>query len=204
MRGKIIGKCMKIIKESNLNYSEEKLEEIQYGLEGLYILITKSIIIFGIAFLLGVAKPLFIFLLIYNIIRMPSFGLHASKSWICLVSSFVIFMVSMYLSLTVNFSLYIRIAIGIYCIIRVYQNAPADTHKRPIINQKRRDTYKFISTIISIVFVFLTIFIQDMFLRNAFIGALCVQTAMISPLVYKLFNVPYDNYKAYIINNGLN
>ena len=43
-----------------------------------------------------------------------------------------------------------------------------------------------------------------MFLRNAFIGALCVQTAMISPLVYKLFNVPYDNYKAYIINNGLN
>ena len=113
-------------------------------------------------------------------------------------------MVSMYLSLTVNFSLYIRIAIGIYCIIRVYQNAPADTHKRPIINQKRRDTYKFISTIISIVFVFLTIFIQDMFLRNAFIGALCVQTAMISPLVYKLFNVPYDNYKAYIINNGLN
>ena len=193
MRGKIIGKCMKIIKESNLNYSEEKLEEIQYGLEAIYILITKTIIIFGIAFLLGVAKPLFIFLLIYNIIRMPSFGLHASKSWICLVSSFVIFMVSMYLSLTVNFSLYIRIA-----------NAPADTHKRPIINQKRRDTYKFISTIISIVFVFLTIFIQDMFLRNAFIGALCVQTAMISPLVYKLFNVPYDNYKAYIINNGLN
>ena len=135
---------------------------------------------------------------------MPSFGLHASKSWICLVSSFVIFMVSMYLSLTVNFSLYIRIAIGIYCIIRVYQNAPADTHKRPIINQKRRDTYKFISTIISIVFVFLTIFIQDMFLRNAFIGALCVQTAMISPLVYKLSNVPYNHYKAYIINNGLN
>lgn len=204
MRNRIIGKCMNIIKESNLSYSEEKLEEIQYGLEAIYILITKTIIIFGIAYLLGVAKPLFIFLLIYNIIRMPSFGLHASKSWICLVSSFMIFMTGMYLSLTVDFPMYVRIGLGIFCIIRVYQNAPADTHKRPIINQTRRDVYKCISTIIAIIFVFLGICIKDMYLRNAFIGALCVQTAMISPFIYKLFNVPYDNYKVYITNNGLN
>lgn len=75
MKEKVLKNCMNLIKNSNLNYSEEKLEEIEYGLEGIYILITKLIIIFTLAYFLGVFKELFIFLLIYNFIRMPSFGL---------------------------------------------------------------------------------------------------------------------------------
>lgn len=204
MKEKVLKNCMNLIKNSNLNYSEEKLEEIEYGLEGIYILITKFIIIFTIAYFLGVFKELFIFLLIYNIIRMPSFGLHATKSSYCLISSLIVFFLGMYISLIFVIPSYIKLIIGIYCIIRIYMNAPADTYKRPIVNKKRRECYKFISTLIAIAFVFASLFIKNTFISNSLVITLLIQTLMISPYVYKLFKLPYNNYKQYIIDNGLN
>lgn len=204
MKRKILDNCMQVIKSSNLNYTEEKLEEIEYGLEGIYILITKSIIIFTLAYFLGIFKELLIFLIIYNFIRMPSFGLHATKSSYCLISSLIMFFLGMYISLIFNIPIFIKLIIGIYCIIRIYMNAPADTYKRPIVNKKRREIYKFISTIIAILFVFGSIFINNIFISNSLVITLFIQNLMISPYVYKLFKLPYNNYKQYIIDNGLN
>lgn len=204
MKEKVLKNCMNLIKNSNLNYSEEKLEEIEYGLEGIYILITKLIIIFTIAYFLGVFKELLIFLLIYNFIRMPSFGLHATKSSYCLISSLIVFFLGMYVSIIFVIPVYIKLIIGIYCIIRIYMNAPADTYKRPIVNKKRRECYKFISTLIAIVFVFASLFTKNTFISNSLVITLLIQTLMISPYVYRLFKLPYNNYKQYIIDNGLN
>lgn len=204
MKEKVLKNCMNLIKNSNLNYSEEKLEEIEYGLEGIYILITKLIIIFTIAYFLGVFKELLIFLLIYNFIRMPSFGLHATKSSYCLISSIIVFFLGMYVSIIFVIPVYIKLIIGIYCIIRIYMNAPADTYKRPIVNKKRRECYKFISTLIAIVFVFASLFTKNTFISNSLVITLLIQTLMISPYVYRLFKLPYNNYKQYIIDNGLN
>lgn len=204
MKKKVMKKCMDCIKNSSLSYSEEKLEEIEYGLEAIYILITKSIIIFSIAYLLGILKPLVIFTILYAIIRMPSFGLHATKSSICLFSSLLVFILGVYLAVYTVIPLTLRVILGIYCIIRIYMNAPADTHNKPIINKKRRDIYKTVSTLIAIVYVFTSILIQDIFMGNALILSLFIQVCMISPHVYKLFNLPYNNYKSYILDNGLN
>lgn len=201
MRSWIIRKCMDMIRDTK-SFNQTKLEEIEYGLTGIYILITKSIIIFGIAMILGVFKELLIFLIFYNMIRMPSFGLHATKSWICLVSSMVLFLSGLYISLYIYIPIFIKIILGIYCIIRIYQNAPADTHKRPIINKKRREIYKTISTIIAIVFVYSSLLVSSSFISNCLICSLCIQTGMISPYIYKLFNLPYNNYKTYQLNNA--
>ena len=54
MRKKFIECSLKAVKNKYPNYSEERLDELRYGLEGLYLLITKSIIIFGIAYYLGI------------------------------------------------------------------------------------------------------------------------------------------------------
>ncbi|MDD3341886.1 MAG: accessory gene regulator B family protein [Bacilli bacterium] len=204
MKNYFMNYCMKTINSSTLNYSEEKLEEIEYGLEAVYILITKSIIIFTMAYFLHIVIPLLIFLIIYNVIRMPSFGLHATKSIYCLLSSIVIFIGGTFLSVYVSVPLLLKVIIGIYCILRMFKNAPADTYKRPIVNQKRRDTYKILSTLLAILFVFFSVFIQEQFLSNAFLIALIIQVCIISPYIYKLFHLPYDNYKDYILNNGLN
>ena len=197
MKDVFINNSMNIIKKYYPNYSEEKLSELKYGLLGLYLLISKSIIIFGIALYLGIFKELLIFTIIYNVLRAPSFGIHASKSWICLISSTVIFILSSYLSVSISIPINIKIIFGIIGIILIYKNSPADTSKRPIIDPKRRHTYKLISTIIAVIFVIFSLIINNRFLSNSFIFALLIQCIFTSPTMYKICGEPYDNYKRY-------
>lgn len=197
MKNKILNSCMNLIQQ-NSSYDEIKLAEIKYGLEGVYLLITKLIIIGCLAYYLHLFKELVIFLLIYNIIRMPSFGLHATKSWICLVSSTITFICIPWLCKFMIIPTIAKVAVGIILIVLFYKNAPADTYKRPIVNPQRRLTYKFLSVIVTIILIFCSIFINNLFISNCCLMALVVQSCMISPLVYKLFGLPYDNYKTYL------
>lgn len=197
MKEVFINNSMNLIHKYYPNYSEEKLAELKYGLLGLYLMITKSIIIFGIALYLGIFKELLIFTVIYNILRAPSFGMHASKSWICLVSSASIFILSTYLSAKISIPINIKIIFGIIGILLMYKNSPADTAKKPIVSPKRRRIYKTVSTLIAIIFVIASIVIDNNFLSNSFILSLMLQNIMVAPTTYKIFGATYDNYKSY-------
>lgn len=197
MKEVFINNSMNLIHKYYPDYSEERLAELKYGLLGLYLMITKSIIIFGISFYLGIFKELLIFTVIYNILRAPSFGIHASKSWICLVSSATIFILSTYLSVNIVIPINIKIIFGIIGIILIYKNSPADTAKKPIVSPKRRRIYKLISTIIAIIFAIASIVVDNNFLSNSFILSLILQNIMVAPTTYKIFGEPYDNYKSY-------
>ena len=197
MKAIFINNSMSLIKKYYPDYSDVRLEELKYGLLGLYLLISKSIIIFGIALFLGIFKELLIFTIIYNILRAPSFGMHASKSWICLVASTTIFIFSTYLSANTSIPINIKIIFGIIGIMLIFKNSPADTKKRPIVSPKRRKIYKYISTVIAIFFTIASIIISDKFLSNSFILALLIQCVFTSPTMYKICGEPYDNYKSY-------
>lgn len=203
MREFVLDRCMNnIIK--NEKYDEIKLAEIKYGLETLYLMFSKLIIISIIAMVLGIFKELVIFLLIYNIIRMPSFGLHATKSWICLLSSTVVFIgVPLLIRYTIIENT-IKIIVGVIMILHMFAFSPADTKKRPIVNKKRRKIYKILSTIICFLYIVLSIIIEESFIANCFLFATILQNIMISPLTYSIFKLPYNNYKVYIKTHGLN
>ena len=200
MRKKFIECSLKAIKNKYPNYSEERLDEFRYGLEGLYLLITKSIIIFGIAYFLGILGELIVFTVIYNIIRATSFGIHATKSWICLVSSLTIFIGLTYLSTIVSIPIGTRVIVGIIGIFYINKYSPADTKKRPIVSPKRRMVYKTISTIIACVFVVISVITTNDFIANCLLFSLVTQCVMISPLTYKLSGQPFDNYKTYVLD----
>lgn len=197
MKKFIIGKCMKYIKE-NTDYDDVKLKEIEYGIVSIYLTISKIIIISILAFVLGIFKEMIICTIFFNIIRMPAFGLHATKSWICLLSSAITFLLVPILSIYLNINVIIKAIICSACIILMYKNAPADTKKKPIVNKKRRFVYKTLSTILAIIFSFIAILINDQFISNALIFALIIENILISPLVYKLFKLPYNNYITYL------
>ena len=197
MKEIFINNSMNLIHKYYPNYSDVKLAELKYGLLGLYLMITKSIIIFGIAIYLGIFKDLLIFTIIYNILRASSFGIHASESWICLIFSAVIFILLTYMSLNVSIPINIKIILGIIGIMFMYKNSPADTARKPIISPKRRTIYKTISTLLAIIFVICSIVIDNEFLSNAFILSLMLQNIMVAPTTYKIFGEPYDNYKSY-------
>lgn len=175
-------------------YSETQIKEIKYGLEAIYLTITKVIIISIIAILLGIFKESLVFILFYNIIRLPSFGLHAKKSWICLVSSSILFLGIPYLSMILTIPIIIKSIIGIICIVFMFKNSPADTKKRPIVSKKRRNKLKFISVIITIIYSFISIVINNNFISNCILFSLIMQNLMISPTVYRIFKLPYNNY----------
>lgn len=203
MKKKILDKCINIIKE-NKNYDDIKISEIRYGLEALYLLITKLIIIFIIAAILKIFKEVLLFILICNIIRKPSFGLHATKSWICLISSLLAFIGIPILMTYINLNIQSKLLIGLLSIFHIYMYSPADTQKKPIVNKKRRKIYKILSTIICTIYIILTLLIKDKYLSNCFLFSTLLQNILISPITYKLFKLPYNNYKTYMKKHGLN
>lgn len=197
MREYFITNSLNLVKKKNPDYDEEKLEIIEYGLTGLYILISKTIIIFTIAYFLGIFKELLIFMLIYNLIRTVSFGIHATSSTKCLIASSVSFLGAVYLCKYTNIPINIKIVIGMLEIVYVYLHSPADTEKRPIVNPKRRLVFKILSTMVAIFMVTCSLLVKNSFVANSFVIALLIQCVMISPITYKLTNQKYDNYKYY-------
>lgn len=197
MKKFIIKKCMNYIKK-NTDYDNTKLKEIEYGIVSIYLTFSKFIVISFLCFLLGIFKEMLIFTLFFNILRLPAFGLHATKSWMCWLSSTIIFIIIPTLCIYLNLDIYLKIIICLLCIILMFKNAPADTKKKPIVNKKRRKIYKIISTLFAIIFSICAIIIKNNFLSNCLIFALILENCLISPTVYKLFKLPYNNYITYL------
>ena len=196
MREKIVNKILNYIKE-NKKITQLQEDKIKYGLESIYILVTKLIVIFSLALILGIFKEMIIFLLLFNVIRTFAFGLHATKSYICLLLSIILFLGLPYLCNMLNIPNLIKIIIGIICIVLLFKNSPADTSKRPIINKQRRTKLKIISTIIAVTYTVISIYTNN-FISNCLIFSLLLEVTFTSPLTYKLFKLPYNNYLKYL------
>ena len=194
MKEKFIDNCMSMIK-SNKELSERDQKKMRYGLEGLYLTITKMIVIFILAIILGIFKEVLILLLLFNIIRYTAFGVHAKRSIDCLISSTVFFIGFPILCIYLEIPFILKLLIGLLCTIIIAIYAPSDTIKRPLKDKKKRMIYKIISVLISIIYIILSVVIKDNTLSNAFIFSLIIEMIIILPITYKIFGVPYNNHK---------
>ena len=195
MKKKFLDSSIDLIKKNN-NYSEEQLEIIRYGLEGLYLTITKAIVIFGIALVLGIFKEVLLLLVTYNIVRSQAFGIHASKSSYCLISSTITFIGGALFCKYIVLPLWIMIVCSIICNICLFLYAPADTYRRPIVNARKRKRFKIISSFLGIIYTILIIVFNSNISNYLLIGMFC-SVIMILPITYKIFKLPYNNYKTY-------
>lgn len=200
MKDLIINSAMQNI-ENNCNYTKEKLAEIKYGLASLYSTITKTIVIFSISYMLGTLKSLLTLMVLYSILRLTGFGVHAKKSWHCWVSSLLIFLLLPYLCENLVIDYRAKVALGIMSVALLGFYAPADTEKRPLINPKRRLTYKIISVLLGLWYIVMIFLIKDNTLNNCILFALIQETLVVLPITYKLFGVKYKNYLKYKPNN---
>ena len=196
MKKKFMKFAMNLI-SSNNNYNEEKLDEIAYGLEAIYLMITKIIVLFSLAFILGIVKEFVLLLIFYNIIRTNAFGIHASKSIYCLLSSSLLFIGGAYLCMNIVIPLELMVMIAIVCIVCLFRYAPADTYKRPIVNKKKRKRFKIFSLLSGIVYLVLIVVLNNYSIVNYIFIGLVEAVIMILPFTYKIFGLTYDNYKKY-------
>lgn len=198
MRNVLIGNCMKLIRKEKPHLTDVQLEQIEYGLAGVYLSITKLIIIITAAFFLKIQKECACFLIIFAILRNNAYGIHATKSWICLVTSSVAFLGIPVLAMNLAIPTSITYILGILATIFVFKNSPADTKKRPIIDRQKRLRHKLLATLTAIIYVIISIFIKSNFLSNCFLMSILLIDIMISPITYRIFKLPYNNYLSYL------
>ena len=197
MKKLIINKCMELVTTYNKDLSQRDIDKIKYGLEGLYLTITKLIFIIIVSIILGIWKETLLLIIIFNGIRLTAFGVHAKRSIDCLISSTLFFILFPIICIKLTIPLIVKIILFIPLTVLIGIFAPADTEKRPLINKKKRKIYKTLSIIISIIYMTIAIVIKDNTLSNCFIFAIVIQIIIMLPITYKLFGVSYNNYKTY-------
>ena len=197
MKEKFLNGSIKKIKKKYPDYDEEKLEIIAYGLEALYITITKTVVIFGVALILGILKETLLIMISYNIIRTTAFGMHAKKSWHCYVISGTLFIGMALLCKYVDINFYVKLIIYTLSVVTIFLYAPADTYKRPLLNAKKRKIYKIITMLSSLIYLLLIVIFKDNVISNYLVLGLLDASLMIHPLTYRVFQLPYNNYKKY-------
>ena len=197
MKKLIINKCMELVTTYNKDLSQRDIDKIKYGLEGLYLTITKLIFIIIVSIILGIWKETLLLIIIFNGIRLTAFGVHAKRSIDCLISSTLFFILFPIICIKLTIPLIVKIILFIPLTVLIGIFAPADTEKRPLINKKKRKIYKILSIIISTIYMTIAIVIKDNTLSNCFIFAIVIQIIIMLPITYKIFGVSYNNYKNY-------
>jgi len=194
----ILDKSIAIIKDNYKEYDDDKIDEIKYGLEATYLSLTKTVVILFIAFLLGIFKESILVLLFFNGLRLTGFGIHAKESWMCWVSSSIVFLGIPLLCIYVNTSLIIQYIIMFVSILCFLLYAPADTVKRPLIRKNKRIKFKILTLIIAFIYVLTFFYIENTFLKNVIVYSMFLEAVLIHPLTYRVFKLPYKNYERYV------
>ena len=197
MKKRLFDKIIKIIKCNSKDVNDEQLEIILYGLEALYLTLTKLVVIILLSYLLGILKETLYILLFYNFIRLFAFGMHAKKSYQCLIFSLIFFVVIPYLVSIINIHPLIKIIFGIISLILIIIYAPADTEKRPLISRKRRIKFKILSIISGTALLCLIIIYKDLSISSYMFIGFFIASIVILPITYRIFGLPYNNYKTY-------
>ena len=187
---------LNLVKENYPNYDDNKLDEIRYGLEATYLSLTKTFVILMACFILGIIKEALLLLILFNFLRLTAFGIHATKSWMCWISSSLVFLVCPYLCIHLSIPLYILVTIASICWIIFLLYAPADTENVPILRKSERKQKQILSYITFTLGLIIAIFIKNPIISNILLFGNLIQSMMITRLAYRLTGSQYG-YELY-------
>lgn len=129
---------------SELNYSEERLEVIEYGLIALVQMVAVTFFVAVIGVIFGVAVEALIICFSVSLLRKYSGGAHVSSQEICTIigvfTCILFSLISTYLlSSIVNTQLLLILIILIYLLSAffIYKLAPVDNPNKPIKSEKK-------------------------------------------------------------------
>lgn len=203
MKKYFLDKSINLIKKY-YTYDDIKLKEIRYGLETIYLTLTKTIVIFTLAFFLKIFKELILIFIFYGLLRTTGHGLHAKKSSHCWIASILSFTIMPYLTKVITFNIYFKFIICILSVVLIAMYSPADTEKKPIVKKKKRIILKVLTTITAIVYSVLTFILKNNLIINVLIFSMITELTLILPISYKMFGLKYNNYKVYLQKKMLN
>lgn len=180
--------------QTSFNNIEDE-EKLLYGLEGLYLSITKLVFILALSLLLNFFKQFLTVLVFFNALRFFGFGFHASTSKTCLCFSTILILGLPYIIWNVSPSIYLKFFLCLFSSFIFIIYAPADTQKRPLTNQRKRSIRKLCASSFAILYSYFILTISNIQMSNLIFSSLLIETILILPITYKVFREPYRNYK---------
>ena len=88
---KLSNKCVNFINK-NTSTSEEDLEKIDYGIQIIVLNLSKLILLFITAYLLGVLKYTVIVYIVFATLRTYASGVHANSTLQCIIVNYILFL----------------------------------------------------------------------------------------------------------------
>lgn len=184
MKDKVVDYFFEKIKKNRPDLDIIKLEELRYGLLGLYTLITKTSVIIFLSIILCFFKDFIIFLLFYSILRGVGYGTHAKSNIMCWIYSTVLLLGIPYIFTLLKLSTVVKSIIWSICFLNFVIFCPADTDKRPMINKVRKLKFKLAILIISIIYLVLIFKVE--YIANMLLAAMILESFLANPLGYIL------------------
>lgn len=185
---------------------DERAEIINYGLQLLIGEIPKTLIIIGIAWILGVLDLTILALILMLPYRTASGGVHLKTHIGCIIATSVFYIgnaiLSKYLIIekTIQYILVGVIWIPSMLIIKLY--APADTEAVPILRKKERKIKKILSYITMSASLIIALLINNTVISNILIFGTLFQTITITRFMYKITGNKYG-YEEYMKNENI-
>ncbi len=180
--------------------TDEKAEEINYGLQLLIGELPKTFIFILISILLGVFKEFLITIIVIFPYRAFSGGFHLKTHLGCILGTSMFYCGIAYISklslFSYNTKYILTILIWIFGMLMCKLYAPADTENVPILRKKERKTKRILSYIVLTITLIIGAVIKNNTISNIIILGMLVQSIMISKLAYKITNNKYG-YEVY-------
>ena len=203
MKNKIVDKLTNFI-TNNKKCSQTDIKIYRYGLEALYNLATKTIVVLILTTILGCVKECLLFILFYTFLRLFAYGLHASNSILCWLTTIPVYIGGSLIIKYLIIPKYLIALIWLIYTIFVLLWAPADTKKRPLIRVARRRKLKIESLIVCGIYYLLILFINNKSILNAITISMFLEAICICPLTYYVTHNRFNNYIYYKQEHGLN
>lgn len=188
------------IRKEMPDVDDERAEVINYGLQNIVGEIPKVILVFIIAYILGIFKwTLFTFIILF-VYKGASGGIHLKTHLGCILFTTAFYclipFVSQYFELTGVVKYITTLFIWIFGMIMIKLYAPADTESVPILQNKVRKKKRIVSYISFSVGLLIALLINNSMISNIIILSHFIQTLTITKIAYRLTKSKYG-YEVY-------
>lgn len=184
MLSKITRKITNEILETVPGISDEKAEEIDYGLYMAFSDGLKLMAVLLTALFLGQIQYAVIAVIVFSLNKSYFGGVHAKTQIGCVVTHFTIILGTIFLSKLITLH-YLFILLFFVSGILIYLYAPADLISKPIITEKRRKELRVKGSLIFLVWILASFFVPGVYANIISIMTL-ISAVNITPMVYKI------------------
>lgn len=141
------------IQQNNPNLSGLQIKKIKFGLECFIGELTKFIMYFVLFSMFSLTKYFLIAALFFCVLRTLAGGFHEETYWRCFFTSLLIFTTIVFIGVSITLSFSIRFVLIALIMILIWIYAPVDHPNKPIISSIRRKRFKYLSLIVTALFI---------------------------------------------------